>query len=95
MSYAQTMPVIWRVLYVLNKLADSHGLNFGIQDLSSVYSPRTLGFSRCVFQILLGQFYMVLRATQNDNDLERKILLCQKGFYSRWQKASLEVDTKA
>ncbi|MFS7938325.1 hypothetical protein Hanom_Chr05g00438331 [Helianthus anomalus] len=68
LSYAQTMLVISRILFMLDKLVNSRGLDIGIPDLASVYNLITDG-SRCfVFQRLSSQTHLVLKVTQNDND---------------------------
>ncbi|MFS7934674.1 hypothetical protein Hanom_Chr05g00394421 [Helianthus anomalus] len=52
LSYARTTIVMCRVLLVLDKLVNSHGLNFYIPVLASVYNLRTHGSNNFVFQIL-------------------------------------------
>ena len=54
LSFIQTMPIIWRVLYWINLLNENKKLNIGVEELASVYDLQTYGSSRFLFKVKPG-----------------------------------------
>ncbi|KAI3754267.1 hypothetical protein L1987_54047 [Smallanthus sonchifolius] len=82
LSYSQVMPMVWRILFLLDKLNRSHSLTIGIPELASVYNLRTHGHSRFLLQLKKGQIPLVQKATQNDGDWRGKYFFVKRASIS-------------
>ncbi|MFS7941090.1 hypothetical protein Hanom_Chr05g00472061 [Helianthus anomalus] len=60
------MLVVWRILYIPNKLIETHGINLQISDLTTTYKLRTHGSYHFVQQLISRQPPLVLKASKND-----------------------------
>ncbi|MFS7956146.1 hypothetical protein Hanom_Chr07g00651161 [Helianthus anomalus] len=64
--YSQVIPLLWRILYILDKLSRTHSLDINVSELATVYELRTHGASLFTLQIKHGQTPHVLKTKQND-----------------------------
>ena len=65
LSYIQAMPMLWRVLFMVNHLKNLHSLDFDIEELASVYEIKSHGSSRYLMKVKPGQEHLILKTTQN------------------------------
>ena len=65
-SFVQAMPMVWRVLSVIEEALASHPLEFSISELSYLYNLVTHGSSRFVLKSKIGRALPVLKTKRND-----------------------------
>jgi hypothetical protein len=78
LSYAQAMPVIWRILFVLSNLDETHRIDIRASDLATVFNLRTHGSSRFVLQLIQKDVSPVLKATKNENSWKKKFFFVNR-----------------
>lgn len=78
LCYSQTMPMVWRTLFVIQNLIDSHSLDIGVPELAHSYNLRSHGSSYFLFQVKSGQQHLVLQTTKNDPNWKRKIFFVDR-----------------
>jgi hypothetical protein len=72
------MPVVWRILYVLNHLVEDHSLDIRNFDLATLYNLRTHNSSRFVLQLIRKDVYPVLKATKNEDSWKNNFFFVRK-----------------
>ncbi|KAJ0807740.1 hypothetical protein HanOQP8_Chr00c002g0684171 [Helianthus annuus] len=77
LSYAQTMPIVWRVLMVLNQIKSRHCPNLCIEDLPITYRLRSHGNSRFLL-FSTSKSPLVLKATKNEDQWQRKFFFMKR-----------------
>ncbi|MFS7962158.1 hypothetical protein Hanom_Chr08g00723371 [Helianthus anomalus] len=77
LSYAQTMPMVWRVLVTLDQIKARHLPDLCIEDLPIAYRLRSHGSSRfLLFSTSKDPF--ILKATKNEDDWRRKFFFVKR-----------------
>ncbi|KAJ0667992.1 hypothetical protein HanPI659440_Chr17g0683881 [Helianthus annuus] len=84
LSYAQIMPMVWRVLVTLDQIKARHMPNLCIKDLPMAYRLRSHGSSRFLL-FSTSKDPLILKATKNEDDWRRKFFFVKmdsidKGF---------------
>ncbi|KAJ0520311.1 hypothetical protein HanIR_Chr10g0457971 [Helianthus annuus] len=90
-SYIQAMPMIWRVLYTLERIIEQEGIDLGMSELAEMYDLTTFGSHRYLFKRKPGEEHPIFKATKNDTNWKRRFFFCQKGFYPKWKGSTKEV----
>ncbi|MFS7997941.1 hypothetical protein Hanom_Chr12g01147911 [Helianthus anomalus] len=67
LSYAQTMPMVWRVLVTLDQIKARHVPDLCIEDLPISYLLRSHGSSRFLL-FSTSKDPLILKATKNEDD---------------------------
>ena len=65
LSYIQAMPMLWRVLFMVNHLKKLYVLDFDIEELASIYDIKSHGSSRYLLKVKPGHEHLILKTTQN------------------------------
>jgi hypothetical protein len=78
LSYAQAMPVVWRILHVLNHLVEDLGLDIRVSDLATLYNLRTHGSSRFVLQLIRKEVCPVFKTTKNEDAWKNKFFFVKR-----------------
>ncbi|KAK9069355.1 hypothetical protein SSX86_011258 [Deinandra increscens subsp. villosa] len=78
LSYAQTMPMVWKILYSIDSLNRSRNLSIGIPEICATYNLRTHGNSRFVLQARTSDSHLIPRATHNDHDWRQKFFFVRR-----------------
>ncbi|MFS7919004.1 hypothetical protein Hanom_Chr03g00207841 [Helianthus anomalus] len=77
LSFAQTMPMVWRVLMMLDQIKSCHIPNLCIEDLLIAYCLRSHGNSRfLLFSTSKNPF--ILKATKNEDGWKRKFFFVKR-----------------
>ncbi|KAK1441332.1 hypothetical protein QVD17_07179 [Tagetes erecta] len=66
LSYAQTMPMIWRTLFTIEEIKRNQVVDFDLAELAYAYDIRAHGSNRFLLNIKPHQPHLVLKNTQND-----------------------------
>ncbi|MFS7951131.1 hypothetical protein Hanom_Chr07g00591351 [Helianthus anomalus] len=77
LSFAQTMPMVWRVLVVLDQIMTHHIPDLCIEDLPIAYRLRSHGSSR-FFLFSTSKNPLVLKATKNEDEWKRKFFFVKR-----------------
>ncbi|KAF5791847.1 hypothetical protein HanXRQr2_Chr09g0399491 [Helianthus annuus] len=77
LSYAQTMPMVWRVLVTLDQIKARHMPDLCIEDLLIAYRLRSHGSSRFLL-FSTSKDPLILKATKNKDDWRRKFFLVKR-----------------
>ena len=70
-SYIQAMPMIWRVLYTLERVIEQEGIDLGMAELGELYDLTTFGSHRYLFKRKPGEEHPIFKATKNDTNWKR------------------------
>ncbi|MFS8034687.1 hypothetical protein Hanom_Chr17g01584111 [Helianthus anomalus] len=81
LSYAQTMPMVWRVLMVLNQIS-RHCPDLCIEDLPIAYGLRSHGNS-CFLLFSTSKNPLILKATKNEDQWSRKFFFVKGSLLTR------------
>ncbi|KAF5786149.1 hypothetical protein HanRHA438_Chr10g0449351 [Helianthus annuus] len=73
LSFAQTMPVVWRVLIVLNQIKTYHVPDLCIEDIPIAYRLRSHGNNRFLL-FSTSNNPLIFKVTQNEDEWKRKFL---------------------
>ncbi|KAJ0650253.1 hypothetical protein HanOQP8_Chr15g0590281 [Helianthus annuus] len=77
LSYAQTMPMVWRILMVLDQIKSHHCPNLCIEDLPVAYRLRSHGNSRFLL-FSTSKNPLILKATKNEDQWQRKFFFVKR-----------------
>ncbi|KAJ0715398.1 hypothetical protein HanPI659440_Chr13g0500681 [Helianthus annuus] len=88
-SFAQTMPMVWRVLIVLNQIKNLHCSDLRIEDLPIAYRLRSHGSSRFLL-FSTSSKPLILKATKNEDGWQRKFFFVKRDSIA--EGASLPVE---
>ena len=77
LSYAQTMPMVWRVLMVLDQIKSRHCPDLCIEDLPIAYRLRSHGNSRFLL-FSTSKNPLILKATKNEDQWQRKFFFVKR-----------------
>ena len=88
-SFAQTMPMVWRVLIVLNQIKNLHCPDLCIEDLPISYRLRSHGSSRFLL-FSTSNKPLILKATKNEDGWQRKLFFVKRDSIA--EGASLPVE---
>ncbi|KAM0036237.1 hypothetical protein Hdeb2414_s0014g00423971 [Helianthus debilis subsp. tardiflorus] len=77
LSYAQTMPMVWRVLMVLDQIKSRHIPDLCVKDLPIAYRLRSHGNSRFLL-FCTSKNPLILKATKNEDQWQRKFFFVQR-----------------
>ena len=78
MSYIQAMPMIWRVLYTLERIIEQEGIDLGMAELAEMYDLTTFGSCRYLFKRKAGEDHPVLKVTKNDTNWKRRFFFVRR-----------------
>ncbi|KAJ0726750.1 hypothetical protein HanPI659440_Chr12g0473911 [Helianthus annuus] len=75
--FAQTMPMVWRVLIMLNQIKSLHAPDLCIEDIPIAYRLRSHGNNRF---LLFSTFSnpLILKVTRNEDGWQRKIFFVRR-----------------
>ncbi|KAM0010976.1 hypothetical protein Hdeb2414_s0068g00769191 [Helianthus debilis subsp. tardiflorus] len=76
--YIQAMPMIWRVLYTLERIIEQEGIDLGMAELAEMYDLTTFGSHRYLFKRKAGEDHPVFKVTKNDTNWKRRLLAFKK-----------------
>ncbi|KAJ0448542.1 hypothetical protein HanLR1_Chr17g0676601 [Helianthus annuus] len=82
LSYAQTMPMVWRVLVVLDQIKSRHVPDLCVEDLPIAYRLRSHGNNRFL-QFSTSKNPLILKATKNEDQWQRKFFFIKKDSISK------------
>ncbi|MFS7909931.1 hypothetical protein Hanom_Chr02g00100391 [Helianthus anomalus] len=71
------MPMVWRVLMVLNQIKSRHCPNLCIEDLPIAYRLRSHGNSRFLL-FSTSKNPLILKATKNEDQWQRKFFFVKR-----------------
>ena len=77
LSFSQTMPMLWRVLIVLDRIKNTHIPELCINDLSLAYRLRSHGSNRFLFYST-SHDPLVLRATRTKEEWKSKFFFVKR-----------------
>lgn len=72
------MPLVWRVVHVIDKLTQGMGMTFTIEDLLYLYETKTVKNSRYTFFLKSGQRSLVENSGANDKGWKKRYLFVNK-----------------
>ncbi|KAF5810459.1 hypothetical protein HanXRQr2_Chr04g0169661 [Helianthus annuus] len=78
MSYIQAMPMIWRVLYTLERIIEQEGIDLGMSELAELYDLTTFGSCRYLLKRKAGEDHPVLKVTKNDTNWKRRFFFVRR-----------------
>ena len=78
MSYIQAMPMIWRVLYTLERIIEQGGIDLGMAELAEMYDLTTFGSCRYLLKRKAGQDHPVLKVIKNDTNWKRRFFFVRR-----------------
>ncbi|KAM0055599.1 hypothetical protein Hdeb2414_s0006g00208061 [Helianthus debilis subsp. tardiflorus] len=76
--YIQAMPMIWRVLYTLERIIEQEGIDLGMAELAEMYDLTTFGSHRYLFKRKAGEEHPVLKVTKNDMNWNRRFFFVRR-----------------
>ncbi|KAJ0844808.1 hypothetical protein HanRHA438_Chr15g0706581 [Helianthus annuus] len=77
-SYIQAMPMIWRVLYTLERIIEQEGIDLGMSELGELYDLTTFGSHRYLFKRKPGEEHPIFKATKNDTNWKRRFFFVKR-----------------
>ena len=77
-SYIQAMPMIWRVLYTLERIIEQEGIDLGMAELGEMYDLTTFGSHRYLFKRKAGEDHPVFKVTKNDTNWKRRFFFVRR-----------------
>ncbi|KAJ0576451.1 hypothetical protein HanIR_Chr05g0224601 [Helianthus annuus] len=77
-SYNQAMPMIWRVLYTLERIIEQEGIDLGMAELGELYDLTTFGSHRYLFKRKPGEEHPIFKATKNDTNWKRRFFFVRR-----------------
>ncbi|KAJ0447853.1 hypothetical protein HanHA89_Chr17g0709991 [Helianthus annuus] len=77
LSFAYTMPMVWRVLVVLDQIKTHHIPNLCIEDLPIAYRLRSHGSSRFL-HFSTSKNPLILKVTKNEDEWKRKFFFVKR-----------------
>ncbi|KAJ0456486.1 hypothetical protein HanRHA438_Chr15g0713911 [Helianthus annuus] len=72
------MPMIWRVLYTLERIIEQEGIDIGMAELAEMYDLTTFGSHRYLFKRKAGEDHPVLKVTKNDTNWKRRFFFVRR-----------------
>ncbi|KAM0002115.1 hypothetical protein Hdeb2414_s0341g00872111 [Helianthus debilis subsp. tardiflorus] len=88
-SFAQTMPMVWRVLIVLNQIKNLHCPDLCIENIPIAYRLRSHDSSRFLL-FSTSSKPVILKATKNEDGCQRKFFFVKRD--SIYEGASLSME---
>ncbi|MFS7978247.1 hypothetical protein Hanom_Chr10g00913311 [Helianthus anomalus] len=76
-SFSQTMPMLWRVLLVLDRIKNAHIPDLSVHDLPLAYRLRCHGSCRFLFYSTCSD-PLILRATRNEEEWKSKFFFVKR-----------------
>ena len=76
--YIQAMPMIWRVLYTLERIIEQEGIDLGMAELGEMYDLTTFGSHRYLFKRKAGEDHPVFKVTKNDTNWKRRFFFVRR-----------------
>ncbi|KAJ0943801.1 hypothetical protein HanPSC8_Chr03g0108941 [Helianthus annuus] len=76
--YIQAMPMIWRVLYTLERIIEQEGIDLGMSELGEMYDLTTFGSHRYLFKRKAGEEHPIFKATKNDTNWKRRFFFVRR-----------------
>ncbi|MFS7968364.1 hypothetical protein Hanom_Chr09g00796561 [Helianthus anomalus] len=77
LSFAQTIPMVWRVLIVLNQIKTFHFPDLCIEDISIAYRLCSHGNSRFLL-FSTSNNPLILKVTKNEDEWKRKFFFVRR-----------------
>ncbi|KAJ0494002.1 hypothetical protein HanIR_Chr12g0592451 [Helianthus annuus] len=77
LSFSQTMPMVWRVLIVLNQIKALHVPKLCIEDIPIAYPLRSHGSSRFLL-FSTSSNPLILKATKNEDGRQKKFFFVRR-----------------
>ncbi|KAJ0831458.1 hypothetical protein HanPSC8_Chr15g0667281 [Helianthus annuus] len=77
-SYIQAMPMIWRVLYTLERIIEQEGIDLGMAELGELYDLTTFSSHRYLFKRRPGEEHPIFKATKNDTNWKRRFFFVRR-----------------
>ncbi|KAJ0935388.1 hypothetical protein HanRHA438_Chr03g0118771 [Helianthus annuus] len=77
LSFSQTMPMVWRIFLVLDRIKTNHIPDLSVEDLPLVYRLRSHG-SSWFFLFSTSNSPLILRATRNEDEWKCKFFFIKK-----------------
>ncbi|KAJ0588960.1 hypothetical protein HanIR_Chr04g0180711 [Helianthus annuus] len=77
-SYIQAMPMIWRVLYTLERIIEQEGIDLGMSELAEMYDLTTFGSYRYLFKRKAGEEHPIFKATKNGTNWKRRFFFVRR-----------------
>ncbi|KAJ0916631.1 hypothetical protein HanPSC8_Chr06g0263971 [Helianthus annuus] len=78
MCYIQAMPMIWRVLYTLERIIEQEGIDLGMSELAELYDLTTFGSCRYLLKRKAGEDHPVFKVTKNDTNWKRRFFFVRR-----------------
>ncbi|KAJ0861986.1 hypothetical protein HanPSC8_Chr12g0512951 [Helianthus annuus] len=76
--YIQAMPMIWRVLYTLERIIEQEGIDVGMAELAEMYDLTTFGPHRYLFKRKAGEDHPVFKVTKNGTNWKRRFFFVRR-----------------
>lgn len=77
-SPAHIMPLVWRVVHVIDKLKQGMGMTFTVEDLLYLYQAKTVENTRYTFFLKPGRRSLVENSGANDRGWKKRYLFVNK-----------------
>ncbi|KAJ0533812.1 hypothetical protein HanIR_Chr09g0412701 [Helianthus annuus] len=68
LCYSQGMPMLWRVMYTLERIIAKEGINLGLAELKHLYNIVSHGSHCFLFKSKPQQSHPILKTTKNDTN---------------------------
>ncbi|MFS8021113.1 hypothetical protein Hanom_Chr16g01423601 [Helianthus anomalus] len=78
MCYIQAMPMMWRVLYTVEKIIEHEGVEIGMSELSQLYNLVSHGSHRFLFKHKPVQAHPILKTTKNDSNWRNEFFFVKR-----------------
>ncbi|MFS7995004.1 hypothetical protein Hanom_Chr12g01112781 [Helianthus anomalus] len=100
-SFSQTMPMLWRVLLVLDRIKNAHIPDLSVHDLPLAYRLRCDGSCRFLFYSTSSD-PLILRATRNKKEWKSKFFFVKRNsipggaeYLVKWKLAPPLADSES
>ena len=80
LSPAQLIPLLWRVLHVIDKLTTDMGMDFGLEDLLYMYELRKVENTRYTFVLKSGRKSLVENSGANDRGWKKRYVFVNESL---------------
>ncbi|KAJ0820207.1 hypothetical protein HanPSC8_Chr16g0705161 [Helianthus annuus] len=77
-SYIQAMPMMWRVLYTLERIIEHEGIDLGMSELAEMYNLLSNGSHRYLFKHKPGEEHPIFKTTKNDTKWKRRFFFVRR-----------------
>ncbi|KAM0049977.1 hypothetical protein Hdeb2414_s0008g00292221 [Helianthus debilis subsp. tardiflorus] len=78
LCYIQAMPMVWRVLYIVEHIIEQEGIGIGMSELSQLYNLVSHGSYRYLFKSKPQKPLPILKTTKNDTNRRNQFFFVRR-----------------